>query len=226
VKKQNVTIFIVLVAVLLVLIGFESSYGWKLRSLLAPGLPMGAATQNDNPSLVAENEALQAQLDELKGVAAILPKATSGDIPAMVYSRYPFNFKNEFLVDAGAHQGVEQGNAVTFQGIFIGTVEQVFPDSSLVQTVFDTSVKLPVRVGASGSDALFVGGASPMATSIEKKAPVAPGDVVYSAAPGIPYDLPIAIVASTGTSPDDLFMNATLSFAYDINSIETVLIAK
>ncbi len=186
----------------------------------------GVAALESDPSLAAENEALKAKLAELQGVAAQLPQSFPGDIRAMVYSRYPLNFKNELLVNAGSNDGVAQGDAVIFQGIMIGSVEQVFSGSSLVRTVFDGSFKMPVRVGSGGYDALFVGGAYPEATSIQKSAPVEPGDIVYTAAPGFPYGLPVALVSATGTSADDLFLTASLSFAYDINSVETVLIVK
>jgi hypothetical protein len=62
--------------------------------------------------------------------------------------------------------------------------------------------------------------------SIARTAAIAPGDVVYSAAPGIPYAQPIAEVVATSTSADSLFQQATLNFPYDINNVETVLIMK
>ena len=144
----------------------------------------------------------------------------------MVYSRYPMNFKNEILVDAGANQGVAVGKAVVFQGVLIGNVEKVFSDTPLVRTVFDGNFKMAVRVGQKGFDALFMGGSYPKATSIQKNAVIRVGDIVYSAAEGFPYGMPVAIVESTSTSPDALFEEVALDFAYDINSIQTVLIAQ
>ena len=77
-----------------------------------------------------------------------------------------------------------------------------------------------------GADGLLQGGSDPVVGSIASNAPVAPGDIVYSAAPGIPYALPIAQVVATSTSADSFFQQATLSFPYDVNNVETVLIAK
>ncbi len=221
-KKHGGRFLIFLIVVAVVVVFIAPSYGWKIRMWLSPQ----AAAQPDAPSLVAENEALMAQLALLQGVAAQLPQASSNYIRAIVYSRYPFNFKNELLVNVGADQKVAVGKAVVFQGVLIGTVEKVFPDTALVQTVFDSNFKMPVRVGAQGYDALLVGGASPIATSIKKDAPVAAGTIVYSAAPGLPYGLPVAIIASTSTSPDTLFEEAALDFAYDVDGVQAVLIAK
>lgn len=209
------------IAVLLVLIFLKPSYGWQLRTWLTP---QATATADDS-SLAAENQALQAQIAELQNVEAQLPQAPANDIRAMVFSRYPLNFKNELLVNAGADQGVAAGSAVTFQGIAIGTVQTVYKDSSLVMTVFDTNFKLPVRIGSHGYDGLLTGGADPVVASIEKDASIAAGDIVYSAGSAFPYALPMATVVGTTTSPDDLFLQASVSFDYDLNTIQTVLIA-
>jgi cell shape-determining protein MreC len=129
-------------------------------------------------------------------------------------------------VDAGSNDGIAVGAAVTFQGMLLGQVKTVFPGTSLVQTVFDNTLKMPVRIGSAGADGLLQGGSDPIVGSIAGDAAIAPGDIVYSAAPGIPYALPIAQVVATGTSADSFFEQATLSFPYDVNNVETVLIAK
>lgn len=219
-----------LIVILAALIFFAPSYGWTLRAWLSPS-PGGAAggaaaSQADSQTLATQNDALQAQLAELQVVASELPTSTAGEVRAMVYSRYPMNFRNELLVNAGTAQGVASGSAAIFQGMLIGQVKSAFAGSSLVQTVFDDSLKMPVRIGATGVNGLLQGGSDPTVGSIAEGSAVAPGDIVYSAAPGLPYGLPIATVAATGTSPDNLFEQASLSFPYDVNNIETVLIVQ
>jgi rod shape-determining protein MreC len=225
VKKRDSIVLVVCVVALGALIFLEPSYGWKLRSWLTPQAPP-ASSQTSDPTLEAQNQSLEAQLAVLQGVANELPHVPSGYIPAMVYSRYPLNFKSELLVNAGSDEGVAVGKAVVFQGVLIGIVEKVFGGSSLVQTVFDENLKTPVRIGSKGYDGLLSGGADPEITSIQKGEPIATGDIVYSAAPSFSYGLPVAVVAATGTTSDGLFEDATLSFAYDINDIQTVLIAQ
>jgi rod shape-determining protein MreC len=212
-----------LIVVLLFLIFFIPSYGWKIRMWLSPAM---GASPADGSSLAAQNDALQAQLAALQVVASQLPTSTPNTIRAMVYSRYPMNFRNELLVNAGSDEGVASGDAVTFQGMLIGQVQKVFGSESLVQTIFDNNLKMPVRIGSTGTDGLLQGGADPVVGSIASTAAIAPGDVVYSAVSGIPYAQPIAEVVATSTSADSLFQQATLSFPYDINNVETVLIMK
>jgi cell shape-determining protein MreC len=216
-----------LIVILAALIFFAPSYGWTIRAWLSPsGAASGTASQADDQSFAAENDALKAQLDQLQVVASELPTSTSSEVRAMVYSRYPLNFKNELLVNAGSADGVAVGDGVVFQGMLVGQVKSVFAGSALIQTIFDNSLKMPVRIGSGGVDALLQGGSDPTVGSIASTAPVAPGDIVYSAAPGLPYGVPIAQVAATSTSADNLFQQATLEFPYDINNVETVLIMK
>lgn len=217
------------IVILLGLIFFEPSYGWDLHQFLDPQPYSGAQNaigQADGVSLAAENDSLKAQLATLQTIAAQIPLEPQQYIRGMVYSRYPLNFKNEILVNVGAREGVATGSAAVFQGMLIGKVIRVFPDEALVQTVFDSGFTIPVRVGASSYDGLLQGGSYPKVGSIVKTATLAAGDVVYTAAPGLPYGLPIGEVAATSTSADSLFQDATIVFPYDINTIQTILIAQ
>ncbi len=224
--KQSERLVVLIGAIIFItLIFFAPAYGWKIRAWIS-GAAAGGPNSGDTTSLADQNEALKAQLATLQVIASQLPRSEKNYLRAMVYSRYPFNFKNEITVDAGSLDGVALGKAAIFNGILIGTVSQIFPREATIQTVFDDNFKLPVRIGRTGTDALLVGGAAPMATLISKKAPVVLGDPVYAAAPGIPYGLPLGIIVSTSTSADGLFQEAPLNFVYDMNAIETLLVAQ
>lgn len=223
-RRKHIWIFILCALALAVLIGFKPAYGWRLRAWLDPQ----NIGQDDpsNPSVTAENETLKAQLAVLENISAQLPQNSQDQIRAMIYSQYPFGFKNEIMTNAGTSAGVTTGNPATFEGIFIGTIQKAYADSSVIQTVFDPSFKMPVRIGTKGVDALLIGGALPKATSIAKNATISAGDIVYAAAPGFPYGMPIGTVAATNISSDNLFQEASLNFSYDINAIQTILIAR
>src|SRR5581483_3409747 len=147
---------------------------------------------------------LKAQLAILQNVESQLPGNSQNEIRAMVYSQYPFGFKNQIAVNAGSNEGVTLAKPATFQGIFVGTVQSVSAETSIIQTVFDPSFKMPIRIGTKGIDALLIGGALPKATSIAKNATISTGDIVYAAAPGFPYGMPIGTVAETNISSDNL----------------------
>jgi rod shape-determining protein MreC len=176
--------------------------------------------------LIFENETMKAEVAKLRAVQSELSERASNYLIALVYSRYPFNFKNELLVNVGARDGVAPGSAVIFGGILIGEVERVFDGTSLIMTVFDNRFKLPVRIGDGGVQSLLQGGSSPKAALIPREAGITAGDIVYSASPNFPYGLPIGEITDVKISSDQLFNEAQLKFGYDANSIMTVLIEK
>ncbi len=210
------------IALLLFLIFFMPLIGMRLRWIVGPQSPPPAAAAQ----LMAENEALSAKLSTLTAIADELPNRTPDTVVAMVYSDYPFNFKNEMTVNAGSADSVAMGDAAIFDGNLVGFVSEVSAHRSVIQTIFDPDFKLQVRIGAKGNDALLVGGSYPMAKSIAKTATIVPGDVVYSAASNAPYAVPVGIVASAALAPDNLFEQASLSFPYSSGEIQAVEIVK
>lgn len=214
---------LILVVLAAFLLFFETPSGWRARNYLEGNFRGGAS---DEKSLALENGALKAGLAELRLVRAELPQAQKNYLRAMVYSRYPMNFKNEILLNAGKKEGVAAGKAVLFGGALIGKVERVFDDSSLVETIFDNRFQASARVGPFGVDALFKGGSFPKVALMPLNAQISPGDIIYSASPDFPYGLPIGEVNKIEISSDKLFKEASLNFAYDINGVRTVLMEK
>jgi cell shape-determining protein MreC len=212
----------IVIALLLFFIFFMPSVGNRVRGLLGPQ----ATAPSDAEQLTAENEVLAAKLAELSVITDEMPTSAPDTVRAMVYSGYPLNFKNEMTVSAGAEDGVAIGNAVIFQGNLIGIVEKTSAQSSVVQTIFDPNFKLPVKIGTKGYAALLTGGSYPMVESIAKTAAVAQGDIVVSAAPGIPYGLAMGTLGNVALAADSLFDEAPLSLSYDMGMVQTVEIVK
>lgn len=214
---------LILVAFAAFLLFFEAPAGWQTRTYLYENF-RGGASDEKSPAL--ENISLRAELAKLQIVSSELKGAAKNYLRAMVYSRYPMNFKNEILLNAGRNEGVILGKAVLFGGALAGKVEKVFDDSSLVETVFDSRFETAARIGPTGLDTLFKGGSFPKATLIPLLANVSPGDIIYSASPDFLYGLPIGKVNHVELSADKLFKEASINFAYDINGVQAVLIAK
>ncbi len=228
---------VLFLAVALLMLG-RFSFGWQMQRFFEisdPGDP-------DLRELVLENEVFRTELAGLRDIKNQIPSTSPHYLRASVYSRYPFNVKDEILVNVGEGSGVNVGQAVLFpvytssdelsaynpapKGILIGKVKKVFKDTALVQTVFDEGWRSATRIGDKGVDSLLAGGASPVVTLIPKEASLAVGDAVYNADPFFPYGLPIAQIEKFGPSPDHVFMEAHLKFYYDLNTIHTVLILK
>src|SRR3989344_6076119 len=125
-------VLLILAAVLVALIFSAPQLALRLRAFFLP------QTTDTGEKLVLENTALKAELAKLQNIKSQLPERPYNYVRAIVLSRYPMNFKKEFLVDAGTAQGVEKGRAVVFGGVLIGRVEKVFEDTALVKTMFDS----------------------------------------------------------------------------------------
>lgn len=143
---------------------------------------------------------------------------------AEVYSEYPFGMKNEFLVNIGGRDGVKAGQPALFHGVFVGRVSKVFPQAALVETLFDTRTKYPVRVGVKGVDALLVGGNEPRLTLISNDAVLDPGEAIYLAAPSLPYGLGVGDTGQTQPTRDGLFKETQVHMPYNPGEIRVVQI--
>lgn len=209
-----------LIILLVVLIFVQPDLAWPVRSFLGPS---GGPT--DVQRLDSENISLRADLGVLRerGAAPRFP----GGITASVYVRYPFNFKNQLLLDVGRNMDVKEGSAVIIgdgsdSGILLGRIESVEEKSSIVQTIFDARFQMGVRIGESGVESLLEGGGQPKLTLIPKNAEIRAGDIVFSAAPHLPYGLAVGEVKDTTLASGGLLQEATLRLPYDLNRIRTV----
>lgn len=146
---------------------------------------------------------------------AALPRAEKNMIVADVYSRYPFNFKNELLVDAGAGNNLKIGGAAVFDGVLIGKIKEAAAESAVVQTIFDPGFSLPVRIGKGKVDALLVGGVEPKLTMMAKNADISPGDLVYSASADFEYGILIGAAGAPTISGTNVFSEAPLVLSYN-----------
>lgn len=217
--KKDYWILGALIAILAFFVFLRPFYGWGLRSFFEP--QVGARAETD---FRMENEKLKSEIARLNLIKSQVSERLSGYFTAMVYSRYPFNFKNELLVNVGEKDGIAVGRPVLFRDVLVGRTIKVFSDSALIQTVFDDGFQLSVGIGNSGVRALFKGGSLPKLSLIPLSGSIGQGDVVYSVSPDFPYGVPIGEVGAVSLGNDHLFREASLKFSYDLNEVKAVLV--
>ncbi len=216
--------FLILVVLALILI--KPFWGWQLRRFFS-GVDRVVDT---NSSLVLENQSLKSELLKLENLKNYFPSKAVGDnyIPTLIYSRYPFSLKDEIFIDRGLNQGVQVGKAAVIfpnnkegevSGILIGKIESVFPETSLVMTIFDERWSSPVGIGDKRIQALLRGGNKPKLTLIDKEATLKDGDLVYSLDAGFPSLLPLGVVRAPHLASDHLFQEADLEVGYNLNEV-------
>jgi cell shape-determining protein MreC len=223
-------VFYFLIFLITVLVFINPSFIFQLKKKL---INFNENNNNELSNLEKENLILKSQLAKLSNLNNFLNKAPESKIkPAFVYSHYPFNLKNEILIDLGGEGDFLLNKAVVLTPktqqtenqnfIFIGKIEKTYKNFSSVQTVFDPNFKLAVKIGQSQSDALFVGGPQPKLTLISNDSEVNTGDIIYSAQPNFPYGLIVGEVKEIKLLPDSVFKEALISFPYDLNKINLV----
>ncbi len=226
---QRWSIVIGLIAIVFALI-FQPSFQVPLQRILFTGF--GAPQASDEHELALEVASLKAGLAEIVQKNRAANDWPVDSVPAFVYSRYPFNFRNEIVITVGRVHGVEVGNAVVVpvvastigKPIMIGTVTKVFESTSLVRTIFDTAFQTPARIGEEGIDTLFIGGLEPRLTLIPKTARPKSGDAVYTASPEVPYGLPLGTLGDVHPSENQVFQESEISVPYDLNDVRMVAV--
>ena len=225
------TALVISIILLLVAVFAYPVMGFKLREAFMVVKP----TAEEYNNLVRENIALKTAVALRAQMPEVL-RAQGNSVYAFVYSRYPFNVKNELLVDAGRARGVAEGDMALIpydapartepkiQGSFLGVVKEVREATSIVQTIFDARFERAVRIGSEGVDALISGGNEPRVTLIPKRASVEKGTIVYAASPDLPYGIPIGTLEEIVPSSDALFREAKLSLGYEANEIKVLRI--
>lgn len=221
-RKENWFLLSLIIAIF-ILVLWRPQVSWIFQSFVLERI---SEPPRDIDDLRSENIKLKTELARFQDIKSQLPLRSPESVVALVYSRYPFNFRNEMLVTVGVRDEILPDYPIIFDGFLIGKIDEVFEEFAKVKTIFDHRWQSAVRIGNRGVDALLTGGSKPRLTLIEKNAEVKAGDVVYNAAPDFPSGLPIAEVKDVELSSDQNFQEATLFFTYEINKVRTVLVLK
>lgn len=182
---------------------------------------------SDYDKLVLENESLRAQLLETRNKRQEAEDKDGKYLRAKVYSTYPFNDKNIFIINVGKSSGVNEGDAVLAEkGILLGRIEKIFNNYSEVKSIFSPNWQSPVKIGDKGYDGLLIGDPDPKVTMIVGDKEVAVGEDVYSVSKEFSYGLKIGKVKSVESGSSNFFKEATIDLPYKFNNLLEVIVIK
>jgi len=177
------------------------------------------SSEGEADYLREKNQELEIELLNLKkGNSSI---GALGGIEAKVFSAYPFSDRSELIVGAGSENGVKNGDAVIYGNILVGKVREAGKRTSVVQTVFDPEFEIPVRIGETETDALYVGGMNPKLNMIDSAEAPKCGELVVCASSDLPYGLGMG---RTLEISEGLLKEASIEPLLEIKKIRNVII--
>lgn len=193
-----------------------------------------------NQKLIRENLELQSELAILKEVQhenEILKKemgflSNKGElklVPANIISRSPSGYLKTIIIDRGAKDGVEQGQAIVSQGFLVGTVRNVFSGSSEVILITDNNSLVPVVLQDSRGTGLLRGGLKGLTVEdiplniVSKK-----GEQVVTSGLGgdIPPGIMVGQVEEAISYSGEIFQKVTVKSPIQIYFLEFVFVVK
>jgi len=186
-----------------------------------------------NDALVTENVRLKELEAENVTLRSLLnftqENPTVATHAAAVIGRDPSPYRQFVTINAGSREGLEPGMAVVTAGsALVGRVAEVWPQSSKVQLLTDSTSAINVRIQSSRVTGLAEGqpDAGLLMTQIPLDGMVNVGDIVLSSGLGgnLPRSLVVGQVTEVTRRDVDLFQSAKLRPAADFNRLELVLV--
>ncbi|MFQ5974592.1 MAG: rod shape-determining protein MreC [Alphaproteobacteria bacterium] len=147
--------------------------------------------------LEAENDALRTQL-------GFVPDPKPRFITARVIGDTGGAFVHSLLVGAGDRDGLRRGQAAVAGEGLAGRIAEVGDRSARLLLLTDINSRVPVIIESTGDRAILAGnnGPRPQLQFLPSKAPVSPGDVVFTSGHGgvFPPGLPVGMVVQVSES--------------------------
>lgn len=221
---------------------FISSPFWKAKNSSVEGVINSSQLLRSKRSLVFENDDLKTQikssefklfeLEFLKQENEFLKELLGRNIfdeesaiLGVILARPNVSLYDTFIIDVGSDSGIKNGNAVyVFGDVFIGTISEVYKNTSTV-TLFSSPGQItPVSIGLQNVSANAEGrGGGNFIVNLPRGIDVEIGDIVMM--PNINTRL-FAIVEEIETNPSDPLVTILFKNPINMNDIKWVQIIK
>lgn len=196
----------------------NSSYQ-RIQNAVGSVFERGAAWDIAN-RLTMENQRLRFELEREEN-----EKPEGAYFRASVYSQYPFNDKDVFIINAGEEEGVAIGMPVlTPEQFLVGIIVDVRKHQAEVQTIFDVSWRSSVAIGIAQNKAVLEGGQPPHLGLIGRTYDIEEGDNVFNIDSDFPYAQLIGLVVHITDTPGDPWRTGSVNVRYDVTDLITVLV--
>jgi rod shape-determining protein MreC len=159
--------------------------------------------REENRRLLQWQEAarrLAAENDDLRALAKLVPESPVASISGRVIADSGGAFLRNVLVDAGARDGVERGQAAMSGDGLVGRVAEVGERTARILLLTDLNSHIPVMLESTNERAVLDGDNSdqPQLAYLQAKEPVKIGDRIVTAGSGgiFPPGLPVGVIST------------------------------
>lgn len=196
---------------------------------------------HENERLIHQVEDLSAELAELEKsktenkflseALGFFSKNSRTLIPAEVIAQDIFNFSQMVVLSVGNNQGVKEGYAVVAsKGILVGVVTETYDDTSLVELITSSKVKVNAQVVPSGVAGITQGehGLGIFLVFVSQNDKINPGEKVVTSGLGGQFQggLLIGEILEVLSGGAELFQKASIVPSANLKSNKIVFVLK
>lgn len=186
------------------------------------------------PQMESDIERLEAENEELREALDVSSKREYESVNARVISRSPDQWLDNFTIDKGANDGIEEGMAVTTSEGLIGTVKRANGGSSYIEMITTNTSQDNHSVEIIHDDSPAYGNISHydnernllVVENIKNSSGLEEGDDVFTS--GLAGDFPEGIIIGTVAEVENdeygLSQNAYVQLAGNADDIDTVFV--
>lgn len=197
--------------------------------------------KNENQDLLEENRRLLAEGARLKDVEkenetlrkelGLVPKGRYEFEASFVIAQDPQGLGNFFIIDKGKNKDIRTGMPVVVSnGILIGKIAEVYPNSAKVLLLTDQNSSINAEVTDSGARGIIKGvyGLGIMMDMISQAEVIKEGDEVITSGLSneTPRGLYIGKIGQVGQSSDKLFQQSDIILPVDLSALRVVFVIK
>jgi rod shape-determining protein MreC len=195
--------------------------------------------KNENEELRKTNAELMLQVgqlreygivnDELKRLLEIKDTSTFPLVPATIVSKAFSRSQSVLTINAGSEHGIKAGMPVINDRGFIGVVNNVSADYSIVRTLKNLDLRLAVKDERSRVDGLMKwNGTDLVIINVPKTYDIEPGDriIVSELSSIVSLPVPVGIVQELSQVERGIFNEVKVQPYVDLSSVENVFVIK
>ena len=150
-------------------------------------------------------------------------------IPARIIDREPTTFLDSFIVDKGSDDNVKEGSSVTFNGVLVGQVKEVYKNASKIVLITSKDSIVQVMLQESRAKGILKGGINGLfMENIISDTDYKNGEYVTTSGLGgkMKPGILIGRAGKTESSSSGIFKSVSVETIVDLSTLELVFIEK